>query len=93
MSLNKNFFKTLLELSVRDVLFFFNNILYSQINGVGMGNPLGPTLANAFLCHHEIKWLDNNVPQTLNPSFTEGMLMIPLYYSEILPMLLNFLIT
>ena len=33
------------------------------------------------------------IPQTSNPSFTEGMLMIPLYYSEILPMLLNFLIT
>ena len=49
LSLNKNFFKTLLKLSVRDVLFFFNNVLYSQINGVGMGNPLGLTLANAFL--------------------------------------------
>ena len=24
-----------------------------------MVNPLGPTLANAFLCHHENKWLDN----------------------------------
>ena len=62
LSLNKNFFKALLELSVRDVLFFFNNVLYSQINSVGMGNPLGPTLTNAFLCHHEIKWLDNNCP-------------------------------
>ena len=27
LSLDKNFFKTLLELSVRDVLFFFNNVL------------------------------------------------------------------
>ena len=24
-----------------------------------MGNPLEPTLANAFICQHEIKWLDN----------------------------------
>ena len=23
-----------------------------------MGNPLGPTLANAFLSHYEVKWLD-----------------------------------
>ena len=23
-----------------------------------MGNPLGPTLANAFLSHHKVKWLD-----------------------------------
>ena len=68
LSFNKNFFKTLLELSVRDVLFFFNNVLYSLINGVGMGNPLGPTLANAFLCHHEIKWLDN-CPSDFKPIF------------------------
>ena len=24
-----------------------------------MGSPLGPTLANLFLCHHETKWLTN----------------------------------
>ena len=24
-----------------------------------MGTPLDPTLANAFLCHHEKDWLDN----------------------------------
>ena len=23
-----------------------------------MGSPLGPTLANIFLCHHEMLWLD-----------------------------------
>ena len=34
-----------------------------------MGNPLGPTLANAFLCHHEIKWLDNNCPSDFKPIF------------------------
>ena len=42
-----------------NMCYFFNNVLYNQINGAGMGNPLGPTLANAFLCHLEIKWLDN----------------------------------
>ena len=24
-----------------------------------MGSPLGPTLANAFICHYEKEWLDN----------------------------------
>ena len=31
----------------------FNGILYTQINGVAMGSPLGPVLANIFLAHLE----------------------------------------
>ena len=33
--------------------------MYQQIDGVAMGNPLGPTLANLFLSHHETNWLSN----------------------------------
>ena len=33
--------------------------MYQQIDGVAVGNPLGPTLANLFLCHHETNWLSN----------------------------------
>ena len=29
----------------------------SQIDGVAMGSPIGPTLANIFLSHHESQWL------------------------------------
>ena len=32
-----------------------------------MGSPLGPTLANIFLCHHEQIWL-NNCPNEYKPS-------------------------
>ena len=48
-ALSCQFFKQLLELAVKNVLFFFNGTLFSQFDGVGMGNPLGPTLANVFL--------------------------------------------
>ena len=27
-------------------------------NGVAMGSPLAPVLANLFMGHHEMKWLD-----------------------------------
>ena len=37
----------------------FNNISYKQIDGVAMGSPLGPSLANAFLAHHEQNWLES----------------------------------
>ena len=28
---------------------------YTKVGGVAMGSPLGPSLANAFLCHHQTK--------------------------------------
>ena len=45
--------------AVKDIIFLFNGKTYLQIDGVGMGNPLGPTFANLFLCFHENNWLQN----------------------------------
>lgn len=55
--LSKNNFMKLLEFATKEILFIFNNTLYSQVDGVAMGNPLGPTLANIFLCYWEEIWL------------------------------------
>ena len=57
--LKKSEFKDLLSLATKESYFVFNNILYKQIDGVAMGSPLGPSLANAFLTHHEQDWLDS----------------------------------
>ena len=54
---NKDSFRKLLELATLDSHFFFNGEIYKQIDGVAMGSPLGPTLANVFMCHMERKWL------------------------------------
>ena len=43
----------LLQLATKDQLFQYNGNLYEQIDAVGMGSPLGPIMANAFLCHIE----------------------------------------
>ena len=32
---------------------------YEQYDGITMGSPLGPTLANVFMCHFENIWLKN----------------------------------
>ena len=61
-------FKNLLLSSVKDIIFLFNGKVFSQIDGVGMGNPLGPTFANLFLCHHEKNWLDK-CPLHFKPKF------------------------
>ena len=64
---NKFQFKKLLELSLLDTYFIFDKKkLYKQINGLAMGQPVAPTLANIFLCFHEKKWL-NDCPQEFRP--------------------------
>ena len=40
-------------------LILFDQEFYKQHDGVAMGFPLGPTLANVFLCYHEKIWLQN----------------------------------
>ena len=37
--------------------FLFNGTTYDQIDGVSMGSPLAPVLANLFMGHHENIWL------------------------------------
>ena len=49
-----------------------------QIDGVAMGSPLGPTLANAFLVYHEKN--DKNVVHSNIDHFTiEGTLIMYLF--------------
>ena len=65
---NKTQFKSLLDLATKNSFFLFNNVLYKQIDGVAMGSPLGPTLANIFLCHHEKLWLAE-CPSDFKPKY------------------------
>ena len=60
--------KKLLTLSTKSSCFMFNNVYYRQLDGVAMGSPLGPTLANLFLCHYETIWL-NECPVQFKPTY------------------------
>ena len=63
---SKEVFRKILNLSVKNNFFLCNQNLYKQIDGVAMGNPLAPILANIFLNHQEKKWL-NHCPQSYKP--------------------------
>ena len=39
--------------------FIFNSKFYNQIDGVAMGSPLAPVLANIFMGFHKSKWLND----------------------------------
>ena len=49
----------MLSLTTKENIILFDQKYYSQIDGVPMVPPLGPTLANIFLCHQETTWLKN----------------------------------
>ena len=53
----------LMKFATTSVEFSFNDIMYRQIDGVSMGSPLGPTLANIFMGFWEKKIMsDPNRP-------------------------------
>ena len=66
--ISRSDFRRLLEISTKGTVFYFNGHYYIQKDGVAMGSPLGPALANAFLSHHETVWLEE-CPLSFAPLF------------------------
>ena len=46
-----------MKIATEEVEFSFNYTLCRQIDGIAMGSPLGPTLANIFMGYLEYKIL------------------------------------
>ncbi|XP_065667600.1 uncharacterized protein LOC136087905 [Hydra vulgaris] len=70
-------FKKLLKISTSGSHFLFGGKYYDQTDGVAMGSPLAPILANIFVGYHEQTWVNNC-------SFTA-----PFFINESLPKLLK----
>ena len=69
IGLSKSDFRDLWKLTTMDIVFYFSGNYYKQLDCVAMESPLGPALANAFLCHHERKWI-RECPVTYAPIFS-----------------------
>jgi hypothetical protein len=57
--LSRRQLKRLLEIATQKSHFLFDGEYYDQVDGVAMGSPLGPTLANIFMSHFEKKHMAN----------------------------------
>ena len=52
----RSILKTMLQYAIKDNCFTFDDNIYIQQDGVAMGSPLGPVLANIFMCEIEEKY-------------------------------------
>ena len=66
--ISKNDFRVLLNLATKESFFTFNNKFFIQADGVAMGSPPGPILANIFLSYYEENWF-NKCPIEFKPCF------------------------
>ena len=57
--ITKDYFHDLLTICMSESLVLFDGEYYTQIDGVVMDSPLGPTFANIFLFFYEQNWLEN----------------------------------
>ncbi|XP_065667691.1 uncharacterized protein LOC136087983 [Hydra vulgaris] len=57
--ITKNDLKKLFNFATSQTHFLFKGHTYDQIDGVAMGSPLAPVLANLFMGHFENNWIKN----------------------------------
>ena len=58
LNITRKELKKLFLFATSQTHFMFNSKFYNQIDGVAMGSPLAPVLANIFMDFHESKWLN-----------------------------------
>ena len=57
LKVTKRELKQLFNFATSGTHFIFNGSFYDKVDGISMGSPLGPVLANLFMGYHEKKWL------------------------------------
>ncbi|KAK3748690.1 hypothetical protein QZH41_006282 [Actinostola sp. cb2023] len=76
LKLKKDQLVKLLEIATTNQLFQLNGQLYEQVDGVAMGSPLGPLMANIFMCSLEDKLTEQNMVPSLYRRYVDDTLVI-----------------
>ena len=63
--LSKDAFYELMIMATKGVEFSFGKTMFKQVDGVAMGSPLGPVLANIFVGYHETIFFNESCYQDL----------------------------
>ena len=72
----KDIFVQLMTAATSCVKFSFKNIMFRQIDGVAMGSPLGPALANIVVGDYEYKLFASNSKTVLYQKYVVDILSI-----------------
>ena len=59
LKISRTELRQLFEFATSETHFLFEGKIFDQIDGVAMGSPLAPVLANLFMGYHENNWLKN----------------------------------
>ena len=74
LNLEKKELAQLLKVATTNQLFQFHGHLYEQTDGVAMGSPLGPLMANVFMCHLEEKLTRDGMVPSLYERYVDDTL-------------------
>ena len=74
LNLEKEELTQLLEVATTNQLLQFDGQLYEQTDGVAMGSPLGPLMANVFMCHLEDKLARDGMVPSLYKRYVDDTL-------------------
>ena len=66
LKITKHELKELFHFATSKTNVIFQGVIYDQIDGIAMGSPLAPTLANLFMGSNETKWLNEYKGQKPN---------------------------
>ena len=74
LNLEKEELAQLLKVAITNQLFQLDGQLYEQTDGVAMGSPLGPLMANVFMCHLEDKLARDGMIPSLYKRYVDDTL-------------------
>ena len=78
LNLSRDQLIELLNAATKNQLFQFNGNLYEQTDGVATGSPLGPLLANVFMCSIEDKLdQDGKLPSYYRQYVDDTFIIMP----------------